>query len=717
MTEQQLIDQDAAFMQAAVTWLKALMVLPAPAMSSALVVQSEPVVNNAKDRSWLPRRAKTEPQPQNVIELPGPSVTDQQHVRQVRQALEQAMAAEPASRFVRFCDVFQLQPSERDVLLLCLCHAVNTEIARLCAAMPESSAGCPSFALALGLAEDPSWDALSSEEQAQTPRRGAIPEWSMLAPDRPLRYWRMIEISQPGAQPLVSSPLRADERIVNHLMGRDYLDDRIAALCQPIDFDPQHNALSLSQSQQISAAIERLHALAEQRGQLLVQMPGSDTASKRLYANGIADAFDLALYQISIEQLNQPNTLDTFVRLWNRERHLQRLALYIDASEGNSESNALLSRLMNMLGGVIFLDLPEPLSNLPTALLLEAKRPSPAEQTELWQTLLADQAGDWPERLAGQFNLNLSEFREALLLAQADHSEQSELGARIWSACRRRARPRLDGLARRISSRTRLADVQVPESEKRLLEQIRDQARYRNTVYDQYGFREHLNRGLGITALLAGESGTGKTMAAEALANELKLDLYRIDLASVVSKYIGETEKNLKRIFDAAEQSGAVLLFDEADAIFGKRSEVKDSHDRYANIEVGYLLQRMEAYEGLAILTSNMKQALDQAFLRRIRFIVQFSFPGAEQREQIWRQIFPAGVRGLDCLDYRKLARPNLTGGQIRNIALNAAFLAAARDGMISHELLREAARDELRKNGKPFSASDFASWETPETG
>ena len=155
-------------------------------------------------------------------------------------------------------------------------------------------------------------------------------------------------------------------------------------------------------------------------------------------------------------------------------------------------------------------------------------------------------------------------------------------------------------------------------------------------VYDRYGFRRQLARGLGITALFTGESGTGKTMAAEALAGELELDLYRIDLSGVVSKYIGETEKNLKRVFDAAEQSGAVLLFDEADAIFGKRSEVQDSHDRYANIEVSYLLQRMEAYEGLAILTTNMKNALDQAFLRRLRFIVSFPFPGPVERRKIW---------------------------------------------------------------------------------
>ncbi len=236
------------------------------------------------------------------------------------------------------------------------------------------------------------------------------------------------------------------------------------------------------------------------------------------------------------------------------------------------------------------------------------------------------------------------------------------------------------------------------------------------------GFRARLDRGLGITALLAGESGTGKTMAAKALANELRLDLYRIDLAAVVNKYIGETEKNLQRVFDAAQQSSAVLLFDEADALFGKRSEVQDSHDRYANIQVSFLLQRMEAYEGLAILTTNMKTALDPAFLRRLRFSITFPFPGAAERDRIWRRIFPVAdpaahepeylQPGVDRLDMTALARPALTGGQIRNIALNGAFLAAARSGEVTMRILAEAAREELRKSNRPYVAADFAGWE-----
>jgi SpoVK/Ycf46/Vps4 family AAA+-type ATPase len=234
--------------------------------------------------------------------------------------------------------------------------------------------------------------------------------------------------------------------------------------------------------------------------------------------------------------------------------------------------------------------------------------------------------------------------------------------------------------------------------------------RRRSAVYDAWGFGARGSRGLGIAALFAGASGTGKTMAAEVLAAELALDLYRIDLSSVVSKYIGETEKNLRRVFDAAEEGGSILLFDEADALFGKRSEVRDSHDRYANIEVSYLLQRMESYRGLAILTTNQKSALDPAFLRRLRFVVQFPFPDPPQRAEIWRGIFPAETP-TEGLAPERLARLNVAGGNIRSIALNAAFLAADEGEPVRMEHLLRAARSEYVKLEKPLSESEIGGW------
>jgi SpoVK/Ycf46/Vps4 family AAA+-type ATPase len=258
--------------------------------------------------------------------------------------------------------------------------------------------------------------------------------------------------------------------------------------------------------------------------------------------------------------------------------------------------------------------------------------------------------------------------------------------------------------------RDRASMIVLPDAQRQTLREIVLHVRQRGRVYDEWGFAGRGTRGLGISAMFAGTSGTGKTMAAEVLANELRLDLYRIDLSAVVSKYIGETEKNLRRVFDAAEEGGAILLFDEADALFGKRSEVKDSHDRYANIEVSYLLQRMEAYRGLAILTTNLRSALDTAFLRRIRFIIPFPFPDTPQRAEIWRRIFPATTPTTG-LDFGRLARLNVTGGNIRNIAMNAAFLAADADEPVGMPHLLQAAHSEYAKLEKSLTGAEIGAW------
>jgi SpoVK/Ycf46/Vps4 family AAA+-type ATPase len=284
-----------------------------------------------------------------------------------------------------------------------------------------------------------------------------------------------------------------------------------------------------------------------------------------------------------------------------------------------------------------------------------------------------------------------------------------DMGAdqQLWKICCRQTRPQMDELALCIEPSAEWNDLVLPEMQKNVLKEIAIHVRQRNKVYGKWGFEKKGSRGLGISVLFAGESGTGKTMAAEVLANELRLDLYKIDLSKVINKYIGETEKNLKKIFDAAENGGAILLFDEADALFGKRSDVKDSHDRYSNIEVSYLLQRMEAYRGLAILTTNMKSALDKAFMRRIRFVVQFPFPDFVQRAEIWSKIFPQ-TTPKDKLDMEQLAKLNLCGGSIRNVALNAAFFAADEDKAVMMSHISRAAKSEYLKLEKPFSGIEI---------
>jgi SpoVK/Ycf46/Vps4 family AAA+-type ATPase len=345
---------------------------------------------------------------------------------------------------------------------------------------------------------------------------------------------------------------------------------------------------------------------------------------------------------------------------------------------------------------------------------VDVAKPTQAEQTQAWQSQLEQHisgvdAAALADRLANQFSFNLSDIRRVAGSASPDvQPDQRGPAERLWQACLMAARPRLDMLAQRLEVSARVwEDLVLPAPEAKILRQIVDQVSQRQRVYQQWGFDRRLSRGLGINALFAGESGTGKTLAAEVIASELQLNLYRIDLSQVVSKYIGETEKNLRKLFDAAEDGGTILFFDEADALFGKRSEVKDSHDRYANIEINYLLQRMEAYRGLAILATNVKSALDPAFMRRLRFIVSFPFPGITERARIWQRAFPEEAE-QEALDYDGLARFNLTGGSIQNIAINAAFLAASAGGPISMPLILDAARGEFRKLEKPFNEADF---------
>jgi hypothetical protein len=373
------------------------------------------------------------------------------------------------------------------------------------------------------------------------------------------------------------------------------------------------------------------------------------------------------------------------------------------------------------IGGALVLSTPErrPLARRVTV-SYDVARPAAHEQHALWAQLLGDAApllnGEL-DRVVAQFNLSALAIRAvcasvAPAAGDARHLPQAigGLGTALWRACRSQARPRLDDLAQRIRPVATWDDLVLPAASQATLREIAVQVRQRATVYGRWGFGERANRGLGISVLFAGASGTGKTMAAEVLATELDLDVYRIDLSQVVSKYIGETEKNLRRVFDAAEEGGAILLFDEADAIFGKRSEVKDSHDRYANIEVSYLLQRMEAYSGLAILTTNMKTALDTAFLRRLRFTVDFPFPDHTARVDIWQRIFPPQTPTQE-LAPERLAQLNMTGGNIRNMALAAAFLAAEDASPVTMQHIRRAAEAEYRKVERVLSDQEVRGW------
>jgi AAA+ superfamily predicted ATPase len=512
---------------------------------------------------------------------------------------------------------------------------------------------------------------------------------------------------------LLQSQLRIDERVLHYLAGISYMDQRLEGLVRPFS---SRRDLPESQQQVADRIVDFWSRRKLSGGWPVVALCGRDQRAKFNVAARGCSLLGLRLHVLRAEDVPQSVAeREAFARLWERESLLLSSALLLDA--GDQEMPPAALALIEALNSVLLVSVPETLNlRNRSAYRVEVQKPSAVEQRSLWSDFLgpaATQINGELERLVSQFSLGSDAIFDASELASESVSPEGEkafpAGA-LWDACRMLARPRLDDLAQRIVPAATWSDLVLPESQTRGLREISVHVRQRAKVHGDWGFAAKGERGLGISALFAGSSGTGKTMAAEVLANDLRLDLYRIDLSQVVSKYIGETEKNLRRVFDAAEDGGAVLLFDEADALFGKRSEVKDSHDRYANIEVSYLLQRMEAYRGLAILTTNLKAAVDTAFLRRLRFVIEFPFPDATHRAEIWRRIFPAETPVKD-LDLSRLARLSIPGGNIRNIALHAAFLAADAGGAVTMAHLARAARSEYTKLEKPLTEAEIGGW------
>jgi hypothetical protein len=615
------------------------------------------------------------------------------------EALAAAEALEPPPALVLLARRFGLSRFEQEVLLLAAAPELDTGIASLCAAAQgDAERSYPTLALAMSLFDAPAWEALS--------------------PERPLRSWRLLDFD-PASQPLLTCPLRTDERTTDYIKGLHHLDSRLTPLLSVAPAAGKPEDLPPSQRAALDGLVQRFEQAARTGPLPFICLTGPDAADRQRLAWHAAALLGLRLYRLPVELLpSSAAELETLSRLWQREYLLGPVALYLQASESaswSSESRATspLGRLLERCNGVFFVDAAGEPAALAAgcgrpSLVLDVARPTPAEQRAAWAAALGPQAADHPERLASQFSLGLADIerisREALDEREPDAARLSD---RLWAACLVHTRPRLEPLAEHLRPRATWNDLVLPVPELELLREIAIHVRGRAKVYDDWGFRRTMSRGLGISALFAGESGTGKTLAAEVLANDLRLHLCRIDLSAVVNKYIGETEKNLRRVFDAAEDGGAILFFDEADALFGKRTEVKDSHDRYANIEINYLLQRMESYRGLAILASNRKSALDPAFLRRLRFLVNFPFPGPAERRAIWERVLPAETPRAE-LDFDRLARLNLTGGSIHQAALNAAFRAAEAGTPVTMRLLLDAARAEFRKLDRPISEGDF---------
>ncbi|MBW4599428.1 MAG: ATP-binding protein [Calothrix sp. FI2-JRJ7] len=621
------------------------------------------------------------------------------------QTLHAATAAMPETAALdKVCKFFGLSNFESNILLMCACMEFSGDFSGLCAAAQgDTQRAYPTFSLALAALPDAHWDAL--------------------APHAPLRFWRLIEIGEGRA--LTLSPLRIDERILHYLVGTEYVDERLIGIIEPKNevgnLAPSHQELV----QQVS--ILWTHTQKEFLGTLkeipyvpVVQLCGNEPITKRAIAASVCKMLGLSLSIIPAQLIpSAPSEMETLIRLWEREAILSQGALLLDYDKIEMTDSArahTIGRFIERVNGFLFVSCRERMHQIQRPIVsFDVYKPTTEEQTALWQGTLADlapQLNGQLNRLVAQFNLTPSTIRAAYTeaAAQLRQGQDKDLGNILWDACRVQARPRLDELAQRITSKVTWQDLVLSSTQEQMLREIAAHVRQRATVYQSWGFAAKNARGLGISALFAGTSGTGKTLAAEVLANDLCLDVYRIDLSSVISKYIGETEKNLRQVFDAAEEGGVILLFDEADALFGKRSDVKDSHDRHANIEVSYLLQRMECYPGLAILTTNLKSSLDTAFMRRIRFVVQFPFPDTTQRTEIWRRIFPQNTP-TEGLNATKLAQLNVSGGNIRNIALNAAFLAADASEPVQMKHVLRAARTEYTKLEKSLTDSEIQGW------
>lgn len=594
-------------------------------------------------------------------------------------------ALRPGSELAHISRVFGLAPVEEDLLLFALAHRVDGEVASLCA---EASG-------------DPRQGYVTAHLLTRLIGGGQVAFsaalFAHLAPGSSLRRWALVEMRE--THPLAAISLSETVAL------------RLASGAAP---GLPAGAEVLPEPPDVARLSDRAEALAREHdprgGGLALIGPGG--SGRRALAAKLAALTGQAAVRVDPVHFDG----DTALAGLAREAWLDGMLIVADADPENmqrpaaeeaehsaregAEARDWAARAARRLGGRLIL-----LARDGTGLPPEMRRErlpllSGAERAQVWAGALPR----WPEAersaVARHFPLPPGDIAGIAATLPVDGPP----GA-LWRACRERGGRGLEALAARIAPRFGWDDLILPSQVQGELRAIAEQMRHRATVYDSWGFGTRLSGGRGVTALFAGPSGVGKTMAAEVIAGDLGLDLFKVDLSRLVSKYIGETEKNLRRVFDAAEETGACLFLDEADACLGKRSEVKDSHDRHANIEVSYLLQRMESYSGLCLMATNLKNNLDSAFLRRLRFVIDIPFPDQGDRYRIWQGAFPAGTP-TEGLDLAALARLDISGGSITVIAVNAAFMAAAEGCPVGMAHIARAARGEYRKHDRTFRAA-----------
>ena len=609
---------------------------------------------------------------------------------------------------------FGLTELDRNVLLLCLAPELEPRYERIFAYLQDDvTRRRPSVHLMLEMI------CLSLADKLDARAR--------FDPDAPLLRHGLVELFDDPAHPqptLLGRYLRLDPRIAAFLLDSDAPPAELSGLIELRRCD----AGSLEWPPAPAAMMRTIASSYDPREGLCVNIVGPRGDDKKSWAQALCAALELDLVVVRLQPLlagvTQAEALRR-LRAIGRETILQRAAIYWDGVDalGEDEHAAVIQALLDReRRGLALLASSRPWSPAERAqglpfVRVELPTAGYAERIALWrQELGGDLASaltDELPALATKFRFSAGQIQAvaASVRAQARwRPDGSSPGVTdVYAACRAQSSRRLGELARSIRPRYTWNDIVLSNDSLGQLREICERVRLRGRVLEEWGFDAKLSLGKGLNVLFSGPSGTGKTMAAEILAHELGLELYKIDLSGIVSKYIGETEKNLSRIFAEAETSNAILFFDEADSLFGKRSEVKDAHDRYANIETAYLLQRMEEYEGLTILATNLRKNLDEAFLRRMGFAVAFALPEEGERLDIWRKVWPRETPIESSLDLPFMARQfKLSGANIKNIALAAAFLAASREVPVSIAHLLAATRRELQKLGRMCVPADF---------
>jgi SpoVK/Ycf46/Vps4 family AAA+-type ATPase len=621
-------------------------------------------------------------------------------------------------RLEQLRQMFCLTPFELDALLICLLPELDLRYEKLYAYLQDDvTKKRPTTGLVLDIL-------CSSFEERLAARRCFDPQ----APLIEHRFLRLPDDVLAGATSQLGRPLKVDERITAYLLGWDQLDAHLLPFVQIVL--PQIEFEKVVLDEDVKSRLVQLTTNYMNAGLGLIwHFCGPLGAGKQTSAEALCHQLGLKLLTIDCSQMLEANhPFGMLVKLICRESRLQNAAIYWDdfgilAPNDSQHLFHIIATELESQPCLVFSadkNAWHPLDARYPFLQVAFPMPDFAQRKRLWQGCLDGRSSISDAELAalaGKFRLTAGQIRSAAATAQSlalwrDPESTAIHKEDLYTACRQQSNHKLSQLASKITPRYVWADIVLPRDQLEQLGEICNYVKYHHLVYGEWGFDHRLSLGKGLNVLFAGPSGTGKTMAAEIIANELGLDLYKIDLATVVSKYIGETEKNLDKIFNEAQDSNSILLFDEADAIFGKRSEVRDSHDRYANIEIAYLLQKMEEYQGIVILATNLRKNLDEAFARRMHFSVEFPFPEEEDRYRIWEKAFPDAAPLSKDIDLAFMARQfKITGGNIKNIALSAAFLAAENGSSITMQHLIHATKREYQKMGKLCNEADFSEY------